>query len=294
MNFIKEMVLEKSNINLIRDIKTAITFKNNTILKANLKDNERFKQKFAGERCFIVGNGPSINCVDLKSLKDEYTFTVNQFARNTHFKDIHTNFHVWSDTRFFNLDKNRPEDLELIDVMKSVKTEENNPIIFYEYSAYDMIKNFNLDKYLNIHYYHEAGLRLNNIAKWDCDFTKMVPGFSTVIHYIICLAIYMGFKEIVLLGCDCTSFITIAETKLGHAEKALYAYGLSENEKKRMEKVQKQTSIRDELSWQVAMFDNYKLLNHLCEKKEVKLLNATSPTLLDSIERVDLMKYLSR
>lgn len=33
--------------------------------------------KFSGKRCFIVGNGPSLNALDLTKLKDEYCFVFN-------------------------------------------------------------------------------------------------------------------------------------------------------------------------------------------------------------------------
>src|SRR5512139_2649265 len=31
-----------------------------------------------GERCFIIGNGPSLNDTDLSKLKDEFTFGMNR------------------------------------------------------------------------------------------------------------------------------------------------------------------------------------------------------------------------
>ncbi len=40
---------------------------------AALKDIHR------GERCFIIGNGPSLKQTDLSRLKDEFTFGMNRF-----------------------------------------------------------------------------------------------------------------------------------------------------------------------------------------------------------------------
>ena len=40
---------------------------------------ERFKNKYKGKRCFIIGNGPSLNKMDLSPLKNEYTFGLNRF-----------------------------------------------------------------------------------------------------------------------------------------------------------------------------------------------------------------------
>ena len=46
-----------------------------------LTENERklkaLKNKHKGKRCFVIGNGPSLNKMDLSLLKNEYTFGVN-------------------------------------------------------------------------------------------------------------------------------------------------------------------------------------------------------------------------
>lgn len=43
--------------------------------KRKLKD---YQDRYQGERCFIIGNGPSLNKTDLTHLKDEYTFGMNR------------------------------------------------------------------------------------------------------------------------------------------------------------------------------------------------------------------------
>ena len=287
----KKLIKEIIGFNNIRDIKSFVDIRNDIELKKALKKNKQFKDQYSGKRCFILGNGPSLKQIDLALLKNEITFTVNQSPNNPQFGSIKTNFHVWTDNRFFNLDDRNPGDMELLQTMKNVRTNDNSPTVFYEYDAKSMVDRYKLDSELDIYYFKETNLRLSGV-KWDCDFSKCVPSFSTVIHYIICLAIYMGFSEIILLGCDCTSIINIVEDRIGCADNFEYSFEVSENEKKRREKLQKLSSIRDEMSWQVDMFDNYELLNRLCCSKGIRLLNATKPSLLDSIEAVDLNKIL--
>jgi hypothetical protein len=36
------------------------------------------RNRHAGERCFLIGNGPSLACMDLTRLRDEVAFTVNR------------------------------------------------------------------------------------------------------------------------------------------------------------------------------------------------------------------------
>lgn len=44
------------------------------------KKVERLKNKYKGERCFLVGNGPSLARTPLELLKEEYTFGLNKIA----------------------------------------------------------------------------------------------------------------------------------------------------------------------------------------------------------------------
>lgn len=37
-----------------------------------------YRDSYRGKRCFIVGNGPSLNTMDLAPLRDEYTFSLNR------------------------------------------------------------------------------------------------------------------------------------------------------------------------------------------------------------------------
>ena len=270
-------------------IKNKLFMRNNPEYKELLLRNREFKGKHNGERCFILGNGPSLSKVDLTLLKDEVTFSVNQLPRNPQFSELHTTYHMWMDNRFFDISEDHPETMELLDVMKQVNTLDNHPIVFYNIDAYEMIRKYRLDNELNIRYIAHTYIKdIEGLTSSFLDVSTVLPSFSTVVHYLICLAIYMGFKDIILLGCDCTSIISITESRLGNAEKSPYGYKISENEKKRLEAIQSLTSIRDEMMWQVELFDCYSYLDQYCRKQGARLRNATYPTLLECIEKVSM------
>ena len=251
-----------------------------------LKLNQKLKDAYKGKRCFIIGNGPSVNKCDLSLLKNEYTFTVNQFPRNNQYENLNPNFHMWADERFFDIDKNRKEDMELIDVMKKVNTTSAKPLVFYKVAAKKIIKEFNLDHEIDIAYFDDLAIIGGCKKIKDIDFTKPVPRFSTVCHYLICLAVYMGFSEIYILGCDCTGFVTLANTYDESAGNYQYAYEMTENEKKRLKRNNMKCSIQNELKWYANIFDEYEHLFEYCERHNVKLYNATVGGVLSSIPRV--------
>lgn len=263
----------------------------NTWLDEELKKNIQFKNKYNGKRCFILGNGPSLASVDFSRLATEYTFTVNQISRNKRFHELKTNFHMWSDERLFMIDKSRPEDLDLIESMKLVSSENNHPVVFYKSAAKHIIEEFELHKYLDIRYFEQGWYRLN--ANSTISFTNFTPAFSTVVHYLICLAVYMGFTEIYLLGCDCTSVVNIANAFLKDAQNSLYAYDISSNEKKRIERIQARTTVKEELASSLRLFEDYEILYKYCINNNVRLFNASSTTLLDSVPRVQLENVLN-
>ena len=47
--------------------------------KLNLKKWDRIKNKYKGNRVFLIGNGPSLNNTELYLLKNEYTICFNHF-----------------------------------------------------------------------------------------------------------------------------------------------------------------------------------------------------------------------
>lgn len=243
--------------------------------------NIKFKDYHKGKRGFILGNGPSLKKVSLSKLQNEITFSVNQLSRRADFADLRTTYHMWADERFFDIEDSRPEDIELLEVMKNVNTSDNKPIVFYKTSAYQMIKKRNLDRIINIEYFADF-CRDFPTTDFDLEFNKVLPRYPTVVHYLIILAVYMGFSEIYLLGCDCTGIINTIQSRVNSAE-TVYAYSVSEAEKKRMTRSNSVFPIQDELRSYADLFDDYTMLFEYCKKRNVKLFNLTEGSLLNSI-----------
>ena len=263
--------------------------KDNPEYLSYISSNSKYRNLYKGKRCFILGNGPSIQKIDFSLLKDEITFCVNQISRNENYYKLNTTFHVWGDRVFFDIDDNNSEDLELLETMKAVGMGRNKPVVLYEYRAKNMIEKYGLQNDLDIEYFAAHTLDFNTLArKNELSMNRLMPDFPTVIQIIICMAIYMGFSQIILLGCDCTGYVNSAYASLKKSENANYGYEVSENEKKRMEKIAQIRSVRDELASYVKIFDNYDLLYKYCCEKNIELLNATEGSVLECIPKIKL------
>lgn len=256
--------------------------------KKELRKNKQFHNQYKGQRCFVIGNGPSLKSVDLSSLANEYTFTVNQISRNPHFKELKTNFHFITDTVFFQIDENNSEDLELMNTIKKINTENNRPTVFFPVLVMEFAKKHGLDKDFDLHFLAEGLYFLDNIK---IDYSKYVPGFCTVVQFCITMAIYMGFSEIYLLGCDNTGLITTIQTMLDNQSNN-YAYEISDNEQKRMKKVADSQNLYSCICGYANIQNGYTLLYSYCQKHGIKLINCTEKSAIDLIPHAKLEDIL--
>ncbi len=259
--------------------------------KELLRRNEQYKNKYKGERCFILGNGPSLKTEDLSLLRDEYVFTVNQAVRLPQFKDIKSTFHVWADGNFFKIDKNKPEDMEQLNVMLSVGDENPEVQCFFPIDQHQFIKEFDIDKKINTNYF------LINQTFYDdynneFDLTKPIPVFHAVVLYCISMAVYMGFSEIYLLGCDNTGIIVNIKSFLHENDNDDYGYDVSENDKKRMEAMLEKAGVEAYLESHLLATKNFRRLYKYCSDRNIKLVNCSSQTVIDSIPRKRMIDVL--
>lgn len=262
--------------------------------KKIIKENQELKDMYTGQRCFIIGNGPSVKEMNLSALENEKVFSVNQFCKTNIYKEIKPSFHLWSDERFFNIDSDDIGDLEILNDMKRARLSSDEPIVFYKTTAESMIRKYGLDKCLNIKYYADRITFDQNYRK-DIDLAKYIPWFPTVVQYAIVIAIYMGFTDIYLLGCECTgilNFIKEKDKKNTQGEYA-YSYVLNEAERKNFSTSLKGRTSAQEFMGHYKVLNYYESLEKYCRLHHVNLVNCTPGGLLDSLPREDFDRVIT-
>lgn len=188
-NVLKLSSCKSAAVSFLRSLEVPLT-KNDIKIKA-------LKNKHKGQRCFIVGSGPSLKVDDLYKLKDEVTFACNKI------------YLAFGDTSW------RPTYYSVYDVLVA----ENNRS---EIDALNLVKIFGqsvkpyFDKNSAI-WIRELGQPQVN-GEYHCRFStnclKGANGGWTVIYLQMQLAFYMGIREIYLVGVDFSFDIpkTIGET----------------------------------------------------------------------------------
>lgn len=158
---------------------------------------ERFRNIHAGKRCFLIGNGPSLKTQDISRLAGEITFAANFFPCTDLISQLTPTYYCFSDWRVL---KPKPNDK----ASHALRRIPNETISFFPIRVIRSIERFSdipTEKtfYLNFVPTKEIW-RINDFSH---DVTKAVYlGTTVIIDFCLPLAIFMGIKDVYLLGCD--------------------------------------------------------------------------------------------
>ena len=145
-----------------------------------------FKDLHKGERCFIIGNGPSLNKLDLTKLKNEITFGVNSIFLNYEKMGFNPTYYTVEDSHVI---KERAEAIKNI----------SGSIKFIPQYAYKIFGDRNDFIYINTILDYR---RYKGFPYFSTDISRRAWVGGTVSYINLQLAYYMGFKEIYLIGFD--------------------------------------------------------------------------------------------
>lgn len=155
----------------------------------NSEDYEFIKSlysKFEGKRCFIIGNGPSLAIRDLDLIKNEYSFAANRILSLLDKTQWRPTFYLCPDKETY-----ISVESELIKADIEYKFVRSNCII----PDNTNIRHFFINKPFRVN-------PRNLLTEVSSDAAEGVNPGGTVTFASIQMAVYMGFKEIYLLGVD--------------------------------------------------------------------------------------------
>lgn len=218
----------------------------------------KLKDKYKGKRCFIVATGPSLNFDDLEKLNKNHEFCMS----------LNTIFASFKDTSW------RPDQYVVVDVaaINSYDMEIRKMDVkekFIADASIDFDYNSLTEEFYVFHsVFSKSVLEQGLISE---DFSKYAYNSGTVTAVCIQLAIYEGFQEIYLLGCDCSYF----KTGIEH---------FNEPEELRIKKFDMMNDAVKMLTYHI---NAYQKIKNYADKKGIKIYNATRGGYLEVFERID-------
>lgn len=261
-------------VNKTKDFLNYIDFKKYCDI---VKNNVELKDKHKGGRCFMLGSGPSIKDENLKPLKNEIVFALNNFYVHDDFPEImSTNIEKYYMTApthppqtakewinwFADMEKNMPINANMI---FGISNHINNINNILEQNHF--FKNHQK-------YWYYAGINIDDYYQYsprDIDIVRMTWMADTVSIYAIIFAIYMGFSEIYLLGMD-HDYICNNESNCRFYKNGIH----QKNESNRITKGSSRT--KKESLGIYKVFSQYELL---LKNSNTKIYNTSRNSLLD-------------
>ncbi len=139
----------------------------------------KFKNIHKGESCFIIGNGPSLNKMDLSLLTSLNTFGLNKIYLMLDKVDINLTYHVAV-----------------------------NPIVIEQSKRH--FEALNCSSFLSMRPAYRSVKRMNHIYRictggsfpFQTDASRILYEGYTVTYVAMQLAFYMGFSKVFLIGVD--------------------------------------------------------------------------------------------
>ena len=147
--------------------------------------------RYEGERCFIIGNGPSLNRHDLSLIENEYTFAVNSFFYKTRETGFVPTFFTVEDNAVMkeNCDeivKFQPRILKFFPTLYRKFHPSTDMTVFFE---------------MNRGFYEKTGPNYC-VPRFSTDMSEVLYCGQSVTYINLQIAYFLGFKEVYLIGMD--------------------------------------------------------------------------------------------
>jgi hypothetical protein len=243
------------------------------------------------QRCFVIGNGPSLRKQDLRQLRGEVVFVCNFFNLHPEYQEISPRYYCFADPNsFFPGTFNEHLEIDRSSWFADICAKGPEAEFLVPVTAMPAIERNNWFAGRCIWYIaHRTPSRLLGFAESDLR-RPIAWGMGTIAAIAIPAAIYMGFSKIYLLGCDCNWWVeNLANEDFDAEYKHFY---------ERIPFSPRETTLRDfglERVFQdiANHFKSLRLLGEHALSMGVNIINATEGGILDVFPRDKLHNVLA-
>ena len=242
----------------------------------DLKKNIELKDKYNNKRIFILGSGSSILLYDLKVLNSEYVMTQNSFHMHKDISYVDPNIHCV--VPYYQSNK---EISIWVDYIADMKARMPNSLFLWGLNTKALIDKYHEDISAKS-YYIRTKYNLLTLKKAKVNISKTIMTIPTVLTQCLTVAIYLGFKEIYLLGFDLDQICHTNDQTYGRF------YGMSKITETEFEKYANQRlDVETTDGWYTwwLMNKQFFLIKHFADQNNISIVNGTQGGILSYFKR---------
>lgn len=245
------------------------------------RSNAKYKNVHKNERCFILANGPSVNRQDITKLKNEVVFSVSNGYLHADYATIAPRYHCVPQLTYTDLFTEATAVAWFTEMDRYLGEAE----LFLSTTEFDLVEKHKLFPGRTISYLDFDGAFSDRTHSKIPDISRSVPRVQSVPVMCLMIALYMGFKEIYLLGVDHDAFRTgtytyaFQPTVLSNTDINLKSDG--------------GISLYEEFKAHAALWEQYRALRTIAAENGARIINATHGGALDEFERIDFNTLIS-
>lgn len=231
--------------------------------------NALFKNLHEGERCFILGTGPSLRTLtenQVEKLRSEVVFGVNSLYKSSIASGLAPKYYTLIDNLYWESAGWSGAFSEVAD-----KYSDNPPVFITDPRARHIVDRLNLKK-SPIYIYSKK----YPTKEMSVEIAGNIYAAMNCVTYSILVAMYMGFKEVYILGCDYNAFCCAGS---GHCYDD------------KVELMDNPYNLAFYLKFYWITTEFHYLVAKLAKEMGVKVINLTPGSLLDAYPRKSLEDF---
>lgn len=245
-----------------------------------LAANASLKNRHLGQRCFIVGNGPSVKEIDLRRLHGETVFSVSNGYLHEGYGTMAPAYHCVPQITY-----GRMTEGDVVSWFREMELRVGNAELFLNETEAALVSEHGLFAANKVHYLALQGNfdELNDMQV--IDIASPVPRVESVPIMALMIALYMGFQEIILLGMDHDSW------RSGYYNYAFQPNATSGKDFSVTDQGKILTPNFDTFQSLARLWRQYRHLAKVASANKIKIVNASPGGELDEFPRYPLESF---
>jgi len=252
-----------------------------------LQKNLYLKDKHKDQRCFILCCGPSINTQDLTCLKNEICISVSNFYVHKDYDIIRPIYHCVPDVLVAHASYFTEEYVIRWFQQMDQKIKEASIFLSCNGKDKEIVEENNLFPNRIKNYFSMKG-DWQNFDNEEIDLTRFIFPAQSISVIALQIAIYMGFKNIYLLGCDHDYLLNMYQTRHFYSENESILASTPDYSE------WKESSFGTEIDSHFRLWQQYRDILKYSQERKINIWNATNGGLLDVFPRIKYESLFSK